>query len=656
MKQSIKLKLFAIIGILILLACSGLSLLAINKVNHVRNANIKKNQDLLINSIDGFISKELENTKISVLNIANDREIQYLFQQRDRENLLKELENIYSPIKNEVAQFQFHLPNSDSFLRLHKPEKYGDSLKSFRETVNKANSEKSIIMGLEKGKAGYGLRVVAPVFYNEQHIGSVEFGKNFGLKFLNSLKESFNGDYLLYDISDTPNLLASTITNFKQDEIQKNIQTLKKGETVHYFVDNKNKSVLLIPIADFKGDYNACIQVVEDFSLAKKEQQDFLRNMILLTIIITLILELITYVFLNKSLSPIIDLVDLTKVISTGDFTKEIQIKTNDEIGSLSESFNSMIKNIRILITQVQDSMNGLSKTAQGIDDTSSQIGLSSNEVAKAIESVAQGATNQTFQAENIVDKTNLLSEAVDKINNQSNIILNASKNMDNVSIQGLNNILNLKEEFIKNKGTNSLVTKNINDLTEKSKSISYILEAISNISNETNLLALNAAIEAARAGEAGKGFAIVADEIRKLAYQSNNSAEKIKEIIEEISHLIETTALTMQDNQKIMLSLENSMFESENSFKQLKDHVNCVNNEIIHIQDDINVVNTSKENVKDSISEISSLIQNSAAVAEEVSASTEEQTASIDELVSSISNLNTIVTDLQKLIEQFKI
>ncbi len=154
---------------------------------------VSKEQDynlLLESAVNSRMDAQLDSAQMSVQTIAGNPRIQELFAQRDREQLAVELIPVYDVLKEEVAQIQFHLPNSDSFLRLHMPENYGDSLKEFRFTVNEANESQRMVRGLEEGRGGYGFRVVVPMFYQGRHTGSFEYGSNFGEGFLAEISAS----------------------------------------------------------------------------------------------------------------------------------------------------------------------------------------------------------------------------------------------------------------------------------------------------------------------------------------------------------------------------------------------------------------------------------------------------------------------------------
>ena len=231
-----------------LIVISGLLVMTLLVNNYVGNLISSQENDyhkLMEQAILSKMDTQLNSARIAVLTLSNNTQIQELFANREREQLASQLSPIYKALENDIAQIQFHLPDSTAFLRLHMPDKHGDSLKDFRFTVNEANANKTIIQGLEEGKGGYGFRVVVPMSYNGEHTGSVEYGSDFGEGFLKDLKEQFNGDYFIYTLtktdisdeqkSDNKPFLAGTLDEDKWTLLESEIEPIKNSNEAYSF-------------------------------------------------------------------------------------------------------------------------------------------------------------------------------------------------------------------------------------------------------------------------------------------------------------------------------------------------------------------------------------------------------------------------------------
>ncbi len=165
----------------------------------------------------GFTQAVTEQTKraesLAVL-VAQDPEVRAAFAAGDRDRLLALTEDSFAVLKADygLQQLQFHTPPATSFLRVHKPEKFGDDLSSFRHTVVAANADQTMVSGIESGVAGLGLRAVVPVQGPDgAHIGTVEFGLSVDQSFLDRFHESFGVDAaLLLPAEDGTFTLAAT--------------------------------------------------------------------------------------------------------------------------------------------------------------------------------------------------------------------------------------------------------------------------------------------------------------------------------------------------------------------------------------------------------------------------------------------------------------
>ncbi|MBP2631922.1 MAG: methyl-accepting chemotaxis sensory transducer with Cache sensor, partial [Firmicutes bacterium] len=267
-------------------------------------------------------------------------------------------------------------------------------------------------------------------------------------------------------------------------------------------------------------------EVQEEASLLFKVMSVISNFFIVLAIVVI-------YFFAKRISKPIEAIRDECVVLNDGDLRQNhVSVNSKDEIGQLAKSFNEMRKTLRGLIQKVQDQSQQVAAASEELTAGAQQSAEAANQVATSITDIAQGVEKQSAAADGVNGVAKNFSSSAEQISVKAQGIVEIAKVTSQNAGQGREAIAKAVDEMQQIGEGSEAIQQAITKLDKGSQEIGNIVALISNIAGQTNLLALNAAIEAARAGEAGRGFAVVAEEVRKLAEESNQSSQKIGELV----------------------------------------------------------------------------------------------------------------------------
>lgn len=352
---------------------------------------------------------------------------------------------------------------------------------------------------------------------------------------------------------------------------------------------------------------------------------------------------------------PLVQLRNLMNEGERGNLMVRSTIKSRDEIGQLSNSFNQMMAQITALVHQTTQSAQDVLMTAGELAESSRQTSNSAMEIATATEEIAGGATSLAIEAERGTDLTGEIELQMKQVMQSNELMSSAAREVEISSLQGTNHMkllidkTNTTEEM-----TRSMVEK-VEQLQESTESIRKILDVLQSLTKQTNILSLNAAIEAARAGEAGKGFMVVADEIRKLADQSRQSIDVVGQITVKIQSEIEetvgvlSTAYPMFQEQIVSVKEADAIFTGVHG--QMTQFIGSLND----VTEAIGKLEHSQQVLQEAMSNVSAVAEESSATSEEVASLSSEQTNIAAGLVNLSEKLETVSKALGDSLSRFK-
>jgi len=290
----------------------------------------------------------------------------------------------------------------------------------------------------------------------------------------------------------------------------------------------------------------------------------FLIEMILVVSLISLVLVFIAWKINTAVINPIVHIQKIMGKVEAGDMTQRLDNDTNDELGKLSTSINSMLIEFNHLLMELSGSTNDLTTASDSLSVIAQQTNRGVNKQTEEIQTVVSAIEEMSLTVKEVESNTLMASkntqEASEMINDASLMVIETIGLVDNAA------------QKIEHAGSV------VEELKEGSSEIAEVLNVITGISDQTNLLALNAAIEAARAGEAGRGFAVVADEVRSLAHSTQNSTVEIQKIIEKLQSLSQTASQSMLAGKDAAGETIVAATKTDEQLKLVVEHVGLIN------------------------------------------------------------------------------
>jgi methyl-accepting chemotaxis protein len=384
---------------------------------------------------------------------------------------------------------------------------------------------------------------------------------------IDSLEPSFSDTSTLVSLSNEYNDIARKISvGFIKEEIDFQLASTKTS------IDNKADIYQKVTdrLAQEKEKAAKVFNTLVEETVANSSDS---RDLSILVGILLLVMMSLLSIVIARSISHSVLNIDASlKELAEGDgdLTNQIEVMSQDELGSVVKNFNAFTQLLRGIVSDVIDVVPPLTKSAEQLAEKVRDVDANVQSQAEVAEITKQSMVEMQFSV------TDIAKSAAEAANAAGSGEAEVNRGMENVQRSLL-----ISGQLVHEIGNAADV---VDRLAKDSQNMNKILDVINGIAEQTNLLALNAAIEAARAGEQGRGFAVVADEVRSLASRTALSTTEIRGLLDKLISAADQSVSTMglarekaNTNEEISLAVDKSL----TNIKEQIGHISSMNSQI---------------------------------------------------------------------------
>ncbi|MGE6516723.1 methyl-accepting chemotaxis protein [Lysinibacillus sphaericus] len=639
---------FALIIPSLLIAITSYSV-ARNEINDTMHTSASQN----VAVVDEFINKHIQPIVEDVTYFGNSL-TEGTISQEERAILLQSMQQYFDTSKGLVSSFigtgngeMIQVPN----LGLSGKKDFDPRTRDWYKNAIEAQGEVVISDPHESASTGDWVVTISKKFKNADGvfavnlkmeelanlIGTIHIG-NEGYAFLISRNQA---------IISHPTIEVGTDIS---DESWASAMLEGTDNFINYRLDNEEKQMLVQQNA-LTGWHVGGAMSESEISNATKPI--FISTLIVVCLSIA-VFGVILYVIIRTITRSLGSMINAAKTMSAGDLRAKVISKKKDEIGVLGKAFQKMSDSLRDVLSHIHEKSTSLLASSEELSAVTDENSRATERVSQSAIAVSEGIDKQNAKLVASFDTLEQVSNDIHQIYENTNILTQKAEKAEATADIGQNVVASTQKQMRTIEGKINELSTDITTVNTYVKEIDEILAVITSISEQTNLLALNAAIEAARAGEHGKGFAVVADEVRKLAEQTNQSSSQVRQIITAIQREASKLATSMDTSHSEVTKGLQMFTQTEENFHEMKTFIEEINDQLHDVLDKSKTISTNSHQVVGDMKVIEDISLSSKDEVEAMAQATVKQASAMQEIAATAEALEKYAEELQEEVRTF--